>query len=185
MQIGAPMSWHGLKLYAAEASDDKNTIKKHPTRTLASANDYEKYIEWCELQGITNAEYVERHANWENGGKHAFEPCTFPYFLDPTIQHWVLWHHPKLVPGTTTLVPKEELTTVAALVGADGKETSLKNNAICFQNLPSLRSIPTIAHSHLFIRTSCELLLGTLARRRSAWLTRSPFFASVSNTSRL
>ena len=32
----------------------------------------------------------------------AFEPNIVPYEVAAGIEHWVLWHHPKRVPGVTT-----------------------------------------------------------------------------------
>ena len=181
----SPMSWSALGLFIN--SRDRSGVEA-PRRTQECHSLYEKYKAWCTQRGLTNAQYVESYANWEDAvvtpgkssdesGQFAFEPCTFPYHLEADIHHWILWHHPNVVRGTETLEPQEELATVASLLNFPSLTNS--HNAICYQNEPSVRSVPTIAHSHVFIREPCEVLLGTLTRRRAEWLLRSPFLQTA------
>ena len=54
--------------------------------------------------------------------------------------------------------------------------------ALIYQNLPELRSLPTIAHSHVFLRPLTPVLARGLERRRAAWRARSPWLKAQSNS---
>jgi len=165
------MDWEDLRAYAKS----QETLTP-PGRTEESMTLYGDYKEWCSTQGLTNADYVKQYVEWCDESEIAFEPCLAPYHLSPKVQHWILWHHPDSIPGGSILVPSKEIETVRSLLQSPGQSMLLQNDeVICFQNLPSIRSIPTIAHSHVFIRSATTALLGLLSRRRAAWLARSPF----------
>ena len=189
------MEWAALRAYAAD-----QLHREPPPRTAASDQLYATYKEWCTARGLTNAEYVERYVKWDPDGV-ALEPSLSPYHLSPpTVQHWILWHHPRRAPGDSALLPGRELALVRRLLrrdlqaaGAAGAaptttgedEAPLRLDAVCYQNVPALRSIPQIAHSHVFIRSAAAAALAALASRRAAWLARSPFLRGRGPTSSL
>ena len=51
------------------------------------------------------------------------------------------------------------------------------DDCLTYQNVPELRSLPTIAHSHVFLRTNrlSESSHAALSRMRRRWRDRSPW----------
>ena len=99
-----------------------------------------------------------------------------PYSVELGMSHWVLWHHPQHnLPGDSELQPAEELRLLEILLGVSVRSSE----AIVFQNVPTMRSIPTIAHSHVFFRPEEDLdgkkLAEKLESRRTNWVNRSPW----------
>ena len=166
------MEWKELYAY----SKDQQNLTNHPGRVEGSAAElYDQYKGWCEENGLTNAEYVEQYVQWQRCV--AIEPCLVPYNIAHPAQHWILWHHPGNTPGDTVLEPEEQFRLVQQLLSPESN--LLQSDTICFQNVPTRRSIPTIAHAHVFINTADEAVLRVLADRRKAWQARSPFLNAV------
>ena len=144
---------------------------------------YEKYKQWCVKHGqITNAEYVLKFVRWRHKGI-ALEPSLAPYLLEDGIEHWILWHHPTHTPGSTELDRASEAQLAIQLVA---RETGLRVDAddvLCFQNIPQLRSIPSIAHSHVFLHVGRmpHASQTTIASMRTAWQQRSPWLQALSD----
>ena len=59
----------------------------------------------------------------------------------------------------------------------------LSDAIVAFQNVPVLRSLPTIAHAHVFFHLERLPPAGrdALARMRRVWLERSPWFNDAAN----
>ena len=179
-----------------------------PQRSTASEDNYTAYKEWCARHHVTNEQYVLKYTNWTQvaGQCVSLEPCLVPYHLAPGIHHFVLWHHPPrggndggtnttngssghhghhhdhhdhggaCLPGTTDLVPTQELELVQLLLACDVQESE----ACVFQQLPEHRSIPSIAHAHVFLRCATPELTEVVEQRHNNWLARSPFMQDKS-----
>ena len=154
-----------------------------PVRSSAETARYAQYMHWCTERGITNAEYVLKYVRWKEGAL-ALEPSMVPYRLEPGLQHWILWHHPdKSVPGDATLLPCKQSALVQAMIAQElahkVEASALSGSILCFQNIPERRSIPAIAHAHVFLRTENPDVLKLMARWHAEWLQRSPFLSSA------
>ena len=137
---------------------------------------YTRYKEWITSQGLDNHGYVLRFVEWDASECAALEPNLVPYELEEGTSHWVLWHHPDTTAGDAELDPAAERRLAARLLGVADLRA---DEAIVFQNVPIFRSIPTIAHSHAFLRPCAgdggAALRQALEARREAWTARSPW----------
>eukprot|EP00966_Prymnesium_polylepis_P091581 2119905-Prymnesium_polylepis.1 len=158
MTESAGASWSLVTKYSAEQGVSWGVERRH----AASDAEYAKYKDWCTAHGLDNHEYVVRFTPWEASGL-ALTPNMAPYHTELHISHWVVWHHPDSMPGDTDLVQAEELERVRELLAADmaaaaghrGASTEglrawapRQDEFALFQNVPGMRSIATIAHSH-------------------------------------
>jgi hypothetical protein len=168
-----PYTWQELRQHAGNQSL-RYSAGEYPGRSPAGNTQYAVYKAWCRARGITNPQYVIDYVQWHNNS--ALEPALAPYLLVDGIEHWVLWHHPRRLPGKTVLNPDEEQVLALSLLAIEGAHLS-KGNVLCYQNVPQLRSLPTIAHSHVFLHvgvlTNASRRL--VARMRSRWEQRSPW----------
>lgn len=172
-----PYSWEDLKAHAANQSA-RYAAGEYPGRSPNGNAMYDRYKRWCIEHGrISNADYVVRYVRWHGGS--ALEPSLAPYLLDDGIEHWILWHHPNKTPGDTELDPASEAAVARALVAREIKGEASPSDVplVCFQNVPPLRSIPTIAHSHVFLRVGSMLpeARRAVGAMRGAWRQRSPW----------
>ena len=168
-----PYSWPELHRHAQHQAANV-AAGQYPRRTPERNVDYERYKAWCKARGLTNHDYVLRYVQWRDGA--AVEPALAPYELTDGIEHWILWHHPSRLPGDHPLDPKEEDALATRLLAQEGVNLP-PNHIQSFQNVPSLRSIPTIAHSHVFIRRAHgdSVAVDMLAAARRRWRDRSPW----------
>ena len=115
--------------------------------------------------------------DWSDGV--GFEPSWAPYNLDgegSRIEHWVLWHHPDRLPGDAVLRPERERALLAGLLRRHGAALPTTDRLVIFQNEPSRRSLPSIAHSQVFFRLGDPKgteLVATLQRLRRDWRRRA------------
>ena len=121
----------------------------------------------------------QRYIWWRPGGV-ALEPCLAPYLLADGLEHWILWHHPRRTPGDSELNRETEARTALTLLGLDGTAGLGRDGLVCFQNVPPLRSLPTIAHSHVFVRVERlpQASRRVIQEMRRMWRRRSPWLAS-------
>ena len=173
--------WEELRLHALHQSE-QYAAGKYPIRSPQGDAQYEVYKAWCSERGISNSEYVLKYVQWHAGV--AFEPSLAPYHLNEGLEHWILWHHPRSMSGDTNLGKEQELKLALTLLTAEGANLS-RADIICYQNVPPLRSLPTIAHSHVFLRTARLPKPSRLAiaRMRSLWHQRSPWLRHLSSKS--
>jgi hypothetical protein len=171
-----PWTWLALRAYS-ESTDPRHNPRRHPSGEAI----YSRYKAWIQERGLDNHGYIVRYAKWSASGL-ALEPNLVPYHLEAGVSHWVLWHHPDLdAPGDKTLDPSEERLLVARLLGDEESSgpTLRPSEVIVYQNAPANRSIPTIAHSHVFFFPAGDApglrLSAQLAARRAAWRARSPW----------
>ena len=170
-----PYSWEELHVHAANQSARYET-GEYPGRSEAGNTMYDLYKRWCVEHGrMSNAEYVLRYVHWHGGS--ALEPSLAPYLLEEGIEHWILWHHPDRTPGTTELNSESERRTAVLHVGREVGVRLDLDHVVCFQNVPPLRSIPTIAHSHVFLHVGRMSAASreAVANLRDAWRRRSPW----------
>ena len=142
---------------------------------------YELYKSWCNEHGrLSNTEYVLKYVHWQSSGRlsgSALEPALAPYLLEEGIEHWILWHHPERgTPGDTNLDREDEIDLAMDLAAQAGARL-VRHDVVCFQNVPELRSIPQIAHSHIFLRVGHmpEESRRVVAEMRALWRSRSPW----------
>jgi hypothetical protein len=182
-----PTSWAGIAAYSTNQVEQRAAglgPMRHPDMEAL----YTRYKAWIRTQQLDNHGYVATYTRWEplalDGVARpcALEPNIVPYHVEPGVEHWVLWHHPDVTAGETELEPAEELRVLHGLLRADGVASLRPDEVIVFQNVPSMRSIPTIAHSHVFLRPRASdeegaRLRAAMDARRAAWSARSPWLS--------
>ena len=175
-----PYDWAELHLHATNQSA-RFAAGEYPGRSGKGNAQYEIYKRWCKERGISNEQYVLKYVQWRDGV--AIEPALAPYLLEQGLEHWILWHHPNPAAGVmpdAELQPDSELATALALLVSEGCSVS-RDDLVCFQNVRELRSLPTIPHSHVFIRKGS---LSNESRRalrasRHRWRARSPWLQAA------
>ena len=175
-----PYSWSELHLHATNQSD-RYAAGEYPGRSSAGNAQYEIYKRWCVTRGLSNEQYVMRYVRWQDGV--ALEPALAPYLLERELEHWVLWHNPEVAAAVSSdagLVPESELALALALFDAEGVRLT-PEDLVTFQNIPALRSIPRIPHSHVFVwkRTLSNRSRHALRALRHGWRERSPWLQSA------
>ena len=181
-----PYSWTELLEHAVR-QEARFAAGEYPGRDAAGNARYEQYKQWCRARTppLTNAQYIVQYVRWRSSlsaaGRVALEPALAPYLLVDGLEHWILWHHPDELAGDAALDGDAEAALAAELVRAElaGDAMLLPSDAIvAFQNVPVLRSLPTIAHAHVFFHLERLPPAGrdALARMRRVWLERSPWF---------
>ena len=175
-----PYGWPELHLHARNQSA-RYAASEYPGRSSAGNAQYEIYKRWCVARGLSNEQYVLRYVRWRHGV--ALEPALAPYLLERELEHWVLWHNPEVaaaVSSDTELQPESELALAVALFHAEGVRLG-PEDLVTFQNIPALRSIPRIPHSHVFVRkrTLSNGSRHALRASRRAWRERSPWLLSA------
>ena len=171
-----PYSWSDLHLHASNQTA-RFAAGEYPGRSRDGNAEYEVYKRWCKARGLSNEQYVLRYVRWRRGV--ALEPALAPYLLEHGLEHWILWHNPEASGGVrpdAELEPESERALAAELLGAEGVHTT-RDDLVCFQNVPALRSLPTIPHSHVFVRkrTLSNASRRALQASRRGWRERSPW----------
>ena len=175
-----PYGWAELHVHARNQSA-RYAAGEYPGRSSAGNAQYEVYKRWCVARGLSNEQYVLRYVRWRDGV--ALEPALAPYLLEREIEHWILWHNPEVaaaVPPDGELQPERELTLAVALFDDMGVRLE-PMDLVNFQNIPALRSVPRIPHSHVFVRkrTLSNGSRHALRASRRAWRERSPWLQSA------
>eukprot|EP00747_Dinoflagellata_sp_TGD_P169700 gnl/TRDRNA2_/TRDRNA2_199372_c0_seq1.p1 gnl/TRDRNA2_/TRDRNA2_199372_c0~~gnl/TRDRNA2_/TRDRNA2_199372_c0_seq1.p1 ORF type:complete len:313 (-),score=29.64 gnl/TRDRNA2_/TRDRNA2_199372_c0_seq1:441-1298(-) len=170
-------------------------------RSTGSESLYQRYRAWLEKHNLDSHGYLLKYEPWEHNGV-SFVPNIFPYEMENSISHWVLWHHPEQLAGDTELQPDDERTLVCELLGkevaAAAGHPDVHGDSACawgprddeivvFQNTPEMRSIPTIAHAHCFLRPRADAagkrLECVLNERRMNREAQSPWLQHVAELS--
>ena len=85
----------------------------------------------------------------------------------------MLWHHPDRLQGDAELPPEGERALLASLLRRHGAALPT-DDLVIFQNEPFRRSLPSIAHSQVFLRPGEGTYLGgTLDQLRAEWEQRA------------
>ena len=176
-------SWSAIKGYAADQATEA-AAGRGPRRTDAIAERYRRYSGWCELRGHTGVELILATAIWrevrkeerEGGGslRVSLEPNVVPYHVDTGIEHWVMWYHPDDIPGSSDLDPSLFASHVRQFLPSIRSEDEL----VAFQNLPQFRSVPQMAHAHVFLRPVTDDTAVAVWRLRAERRLRSPWAES-------
>merc|ERR1711998_245408 len=141
--------WSDLKRHGCKI---QSQFSDGVVRTQESVDRYQRYKDWCAARRLSNEEYVLKHTSWSPNGT-ALAPNLSPYAVESGVWHFVLWHHPELVPGSTELSPQGELEVLRDILQAHGAQVT-EDEVIIFQNEATNRSLPTIAHTQVFFRPS-------------------------------
>lgn len=185
--------WPEILEYAADQAGVRNAgrgPRRHPDVEAL----YAVYKAYLAAESLTNHDYVVRFTQWEQHpscGGCALEPNLVPYNLEEGTMHWVLWHHPDSMGGMAELDAAAEFALLEQLLapdvlqqlGAEAEAWSLSHEeCIVVQNIPIFRSIPSIAHSHVFLRPGAgaagRALHRALCERLEAWRRRSPWLTA-------
>ncbi|CAE8646034.1 unnamed protein product, partial [Polarella glacialis] len=121
-----------------------------PQRPAEIDERYKRYFRWAQGRGHTGAEYIVLTGQWRCepfGPWVALEPNIVPYSVDPGIEHWNLWYHPGTTPGSTDLDVEAALRHLRLFMPSVSED-----EVVIWQNLPEFRSIPEVAHMHVFLR---------------------------------
>ena len=171
-----PASWESIRAYANDQAAEA-AAGRGPKRTVEIEERYSRYKRWCEARGHTGVELVLATAAWQRleMGSHrvALEFNIVPYHLPDGVEHWVLWYHPE-----DTSLKTDELQRDKCEADANecfGGTLVIGDELIAFQNLPEFRSVPEVAHAHVFLRPRDEANASTLARLRRDRCLRSPW----------
>ena len=171
-----PAPWESIVAYAADQAGEA-AADRGPRRTESVQARYKRYLEWCSARGHTGVELIQATAIWRPaaaaGGTSvsiALEANIVPYHLQEPISHWVLWYHPDSIPGTDDLQPELYMAHLRIFL------PSLRaDEVVAFQNLPQFRSVPQMAHAHVFLRPQAEATASALDGLRRERLIRSPW----------
>ena len=178
-------SWEEILAYANDQAAEA-AANRGPRRTVTIQDRYRRYSEWCSQRQHTGPELILATAMWQRTGgedghergsdQHdaftiSLEPNIVPYHLDAGIEHWVLWYHPDVTPGgadlDAALFPRHVSHFLPSL--------RVEDELIAFQNLPQFRSVPQMAHAHVFLRPRTDATaLAVAALRKERWM-RSPW----------
>ena len=181
-----PYGWAELQIHA-DSQLARYEMGEYPGRSDAGNQIYTQYKAWCSQRGISNAEYILKYVQWQKGC--ALEPCLMPYLLDDGLEHWILWHHPDTpsaaagasievtLPGDVELDREREKDTVLETMEAASGEKLDRSLVITYQNVKQLRSIPQIAHAHVFFHVPRMPAAAqqALVEMRASWRQRSPW----------
>lgn len=166
-------SWETIRAFAADQAGEA-LAGRGPKRTAAVEARYKRYSDWCASRGHTGVELILGTALWkpvgDGGPRVALEPNIVPYHVAAGIEHWVLWYHPETTPGGADLDPAAFPSHVRLFLNVDATE-----ECCCFQNLPERRSVPTMAHAHIFLRPRRPETRSALAKLRAERRLRSPW----------
>ena len=172
-------SWDAIRAYASDQATEAAN-GRGPRRTTLVQERYQRYTAWCKLRGHTGVDLVLATALWrEAGPKEAggpppivsLEPNIVPYHVDEGISHWLLWYHPDRTPGNHDLDPALFASHVRLFLPSLSEAEEL----VAFQNLPQFRSVPQIAHAHVFLRPLSEQTMEGIAKLRIERRLRSPW----------
>ena len=173
-----PASWETIEAYATDQAVEA-AAGRGPRRTQAIDARYKRYTEWCATRGHTGVDLILATAIWQSvdaGSERppvrlALEVNIVPYHVADGITHWVLWYHPDSLPGTTDLEPELYLPHLRAFLPS----LRAADEVVAFQNLPQFRSVPQMAHAHVFLRPRTDETAAALATLRRERLMRSPW----------
>ena len=168
-----PAAWEAIARYAADQAGEA-AANRGPRRTIAVQARYERYTAWCAERWHTGVEFVIATALWvrtrDGGGQMALEPNIVPYHLEAGTEHWVLWYHPSCTAGDADLDPSlfdDHLKTFLPALRED--------EYLAFQNLPQFRSVPQMAHAHVFLRPQTARMAEDIRGLRLERRIRSPW----------
>lgn len=172
-----PATW-GAVLAFAEDPVAEAAAGRGPKRSKEIEDRYARYKQWCNDRGHTGVQLVLATSAWQKVGtadvRIALEPNIVPYHLPDGVHHWVLWYHPDDTNPASDL--QRSRCEYDANTFFDGKLTS--EELIAFQNIPAFRSVPELAHAHVFIRPQNEANATTLRALRTNRCIRSPWAES-------
>jgi len=167
-------SWDAIRMYAADQAAEA-AASRGPRRTESVQERYRRYVAWCASRGHTGVELVLATAVWREVGwlqyRVSLEPNIVPYHVDPGIEHWVLWYHPDDTPGDTDL----DSSLFTAHVRVFLPSLQEEEECIAFQNLPQFRSVPQMAHAHVFLRSQTGATAAAVTALRAERRLRSPW----------
>ena len=81
-----------------------------------------------------------------------FVENTFPYYCEENIQHYLIWFNPKynnLLPDTLNSSKFDNLVRKEV-----NKNIEYENQYIYFENYNELKSVRSIRHIHIFIKSN-------------------------------
>ena len=176
--VAEPASWETIEAYAADQVGEA-AEGRGPRRTQAVEARYRRYTEWCSSRGHTGVDLILATAIWQAADagpeRHpvrvALEVNIVPYYCEAGISHWVLWYHPDDLPGTADLDPELYLPHLRVFLPA----LRAADEVLAFQNRPQFRSVPQMAHAHIFLRPRTDATTAALAALRRERLIRSPW----------
>lgn len=167
-------SWEDIRTYARDQATEA-AANRGPRRTDLIQDRYKRYVGWCAARGHTGVELILATAVWREMGPHqarvSLEPNVVPYHVDTGIEHWVLWYHPDDTPGDADLDPARFACHVRAFLPSLWEEEEL----IAFQNLPQFRSVPQMAHAHVFLRPQTDPTRDAFCSLQAERRLRSPW----------
>ena len=170
-----PASWATVLAFARDQAGEAS-VGRGPKRTTEVEERYNRYKEWCAQRGHTGVELVLILSAWVqvDGRRIALEPNVVPYHLQDGMEHWVLWYHPDDTAPSTNLQGELCENDVRAFF-CTCTETLGPDELIAFQNPKEFRSVPEIAHAHVFLRPRTDEHAATLAALRKDRRLRSPW----------
>jgi hypothetical protein len=107
------------------------------------------------------------------GLRVALEPNIVPYDIESGIEHWVLWYHPESKPGTEELDRQVCADHVKSFLPLS--EFNAEQELCVFQNIPEFRSVPEMAHAHVFFRPQSAEVAAAVHQLRMERRIRSPW----------
>ena len=97
---------------------------------------------------LKNHIYETQFSN-KNNTRYSLSLNPFPYYIDDTITHYVLWIHPSFNSYFPYNIPSIFIDNIIQTYFTDQKKNI--QDYIYFENLDSNKSIPEIRHLHIFV----------------------------------
>lgn len=143
-----PLRWKDICQY------DKCPPKVGLNRTIEIEEKYEKHKECLSASNIKIDEYInKKYFSGQNENKMFHFVCnTFPYNCTENIKHYLIWVNPKynkFFPDSLNYSKFDPLVKKEVSHTFDDK-----SEFIFFENIMELKSVKSIRHIHIFIKSN-------------------------------
>lgn len=142
-----PLSWKEVIQY------NKNPPRVALARKPEIDEKYETHKAHISKNNIKIDEYINsKYFSGDNENKICyFVENSFPYNCDTNIQHYLIWFNPKfnnMLPETLNSSKFDNLVKKEV-----NKNIGFENQYIYFENINELKSVRSIRHIHIFIKS--------------------------------
>lgn len=131
------IAWSEIKLFDGKKPSDKEFIREEKIQ-----DDYDNIREEYANKNINYDEIVKQEIFGDSSTSFVFQPCKYPYKLEDSIEHYILWLNPIYEWGNDA----DEF--VNAILGEIMEGVSYG----WFENEKEDRSVISIRHFHVFFK---------------------------------
>lgn len=141
----SPITWEQIKKY------HKNAPSIVLPREHHIIEKYQIHADMLFKKGIDLKDYIYNQLFEGKDIKYCLELNNYPYWCYG-LKHYLLWFNPKY----NNLLPTDLNKVNPDIVNNIVKTKYPNNQYIYYENLENNKSIPSIKHLHIFIKTSIE-----------------------------